>query len=425
MASFEQYNLKKELLQSLKNINFDEPTEVQQKTIPIAMNGRDVIVRSKTGTGKTGAFLVPIIQMLEHGGAVSALIVVPTRELAIQVSHVAHSLLGGTKASVALVYGGASINVQIDALRRNPAIVIGTPGRLIDLMERKELRLSKAKFLVLDEADLMLDLGFMDDVEFIISRMPREKQVMLFSATMPAKILGLSKKYMRNADFIEVGSNDELTVDTISHSYTVSSRAHKIETMLNYIAENNLTKSIIFSATKRNADLLYNVLVDQGFRVALIHGNIRQSQREKNLQDFRKNAQFLVATNVAARGLDIGGISDIINFDIPEEPYIYVHRVGRSARMGADGKAFSIVTPEEIRHIHNIEDSVNIKIEKVQLKGGDPETRHSDPADLRVSSGKDRVRGYAKRNNRPGNSRNSRERHHGYRNRDHSRMQAY
>ncbi|EQD52500.1 DEAD/DEAH box helicase domain protein [mine drainage metagenome] len=348
-------------------IGFKEPTEVQDKAIPIILQGKDIIVKSKTGTGKTGAFLIPIIQMLKASDPLSAMVIVPTRELAIQVHSVLKKLARGSGIRGVLVYGGASINVQIDRLREGVNIVIGTPGRTIDLMERGEIDVSKIKFLVLDEADMMLDLGFIDDIELIIKSMPREKQMMLFSATIPSKIYNLSQRYMKKAASLNISSDQELTVDTISHSYGISDRAHKIRTLVSYIEEYKPRKAIIFSDTKQNADYLHRVLSRLGYQAAVIHGDMRQAQRERSLMDFRQNLQFLVATNVASRGLDITGISHIINYDTPLDPFVYVHRVGRSARMGADGVAFSIVAPEEQYVIREIENSVSIRMKPVYL----------------------------------------------------------
>jgi ATP-dependent RNA helicase DeaD len=214
---------------------------------------------------------------------------------------------------------------------------------------------------------MMLDLGFMEDVEYIMSVMPKEKQVMLFSATIPERIAKMSKKYMENPQYLNISQDKELTVNSISHKYAMSKRSAKLETLFTYISEFKPKKSIIFSDTKRNADYLYNALVRKGYKATVMHGDLRQAQREKALQEFRRTAQFLVATNVAARGLDITGISDIINYDTPSEPYVYVHRVGRSARMGADGSAFSIVSPDEMTLIREIEHSVKIRMKCIEL----------------------------------------------------------
>ncbi len=333
----------------------------------MALDNTDLVVRSKTGTGKTGAFLIPIIQKSDPKERISSLIITPTRELALQVYKVAEKMGQKSKIRATVVYGGASIDNQIRNIRKGTNIIIGTPGRLIDLMKRGELDISKLKFLVLDEADIMLDLGFIEDIEYIISKTPSKKQSMLFSATVPERVLNLAKRYMKNPQSLRIGEGGEMTVKTISHSYALSADSSKIATLLAYINEYNPSKSIIFSETKRGADYLYDVLAGQGFNVTVMHGDLTQAQREKSLQAFRQSAQFLIATNVAARGLDITDVSDVINFDTPSEPYVYVHRVGRSARMGNNGSAFTIIERNEMDLIRKIEHSVKIHMSRIEL----------------------------------------------------------
>ncbi len=367
MTSFDSFGLKSEILEALNEMNFTNPTEVQEKAIPLAMQGNDLIVRSKTGTGKTGAFLVPILNSTQSSERMAALIILPTRELALQVFNVAKNMAVHSKVKSAIVYGGASIENQIKELRRNPSIVIGTPGRIIDLMKRGELDLSGIKFLVLDEADVMLDLGFIEDIELIVSKIPKKKQSMLFSATIPDQIIKLTKKFMKNPQFLKVGAEEQMTVNTISHSFAVSSSSRKVPALMAYINEYNPGKSIIFAETKRGADRLYNVLASQGLNATVIHGDLTQAQREKALAEFRNGSRFLIATNVAARGLDITDVTDVINFDLPGEPFVYVHRVGRSARMGNAGSAFTIIHEDEMDAIKSIERAVKIHMMRIEL----------------------------------------------------------
>lgn len=364
---FNEFGIKEEILRSLSEMNFSTPTEVQEKAIPLALEGSDLIVRSKTGTGKTGAFLIPILEKTESRERMSSLIILPTRELALQVFNVAKEMTSNSDVKTVVVYGGASIEVQIKGLRKNPSIVIGTPGRIIDLMKRGELDLSGLKFLVLDEADVMLDLGFIEDIEYIISKTPKKKQSMLFSATIPEQIMKLTKRFMRNPQFLKVGVQEQMTVNTISHSYAISITSRKVPALLAYINEYNPKKSIIFAETKRGADRLYNVLASEGYNATVIHGDLTQAQREKSLTEFRNGSRFLIATNVAARGLDITDVSDVINFDLPNEPFVYVHRVGRSARMGNYGSAFTIVDETEIDEIKHIERSIKIHMMRIEL----------------------------------------------------------
>lgn len=348
-------------------MNFSTPTEVQEKAIPLAMEGKDLIVRSKTGTGKTGAFLVPILNTTEARERMAALVVLPTRELALQVFNVAKKMATFSKVKSTVVYGGASIEVQIKELRKNPSIVIGTPGRIIDLMKRGELDLSELKYLVLDEADVMLDLGFIEDIEYIISKIPTKKQSMLFSATIPDQILRLTKRFMKNPEFLKVGVEEQMTVNTISHTFAISNTSRKVPALMAYINEYNPGKSIIFAETKRGADRLYSVLASEGLNATVIHGDLTQAQREKALSEFRNGSRFLIATNVAARGLDITDVTDVINYDLPGEPFVYVHRVGRSARMGNTGNAFTIIHEDEIDEIKAIERAVKIHMMRVEL----------------------------------------------------------
>ncbi len=367
MTGFETFQLKSEILKSLGEMEFINPTEVQEKAIPLALEGKDIIVRSKTGTGKTGAFLIPILQRTKPGDIMTSLIILPTRELALQVYNVSKAMASHSGVKSVVVYGGANIETQIKELRQNPSIVVGTPGRLIDLMKRGELTLKDIRFLVLDEADIMLDMGFIEDIEYLISKTPKEKQSMLFSATVQREIMRLTKHFMRSPSYLKVGIEEQMTVNSISHSYAISNNSRKIPALVAYIKEYEPRKSIIFAETKRGADHLYNVLVHEGFDVTVIHGDLTQAQREKALLEFREGGRFLIATNVASRGLDISDISDIINFDLPGEPFVYVHRVGRSARMGNEGRAFTIIYEDELDEIRNIEKSVNIQMMRLEL----------------------------------------------------------
>ncbi len=359
--------LNQRLLQALEKMGFNTPTEVQKETIPIALSGKDIIVRSKTGSGKTAAFLVPIINSIGKDDLNAALIIAPTRELAIQVSSVAEKMVKESELSIVTVYGGSSMNLQISRIRRKVNIIIGTPGRIIDLMKQGELSLNKVKFLVLDEADTMLDMGFIEDIAFIISKLPLNRQTMLFSATIPSGIINIANKYMKNPLKITVGKEEEITVNTITHLYTIADGNKRLPTLLAYINYYQPKKAIIFVGTQHGADRIYWALKKNGFDVTVIHGGLTQKRREYSLSDFRRGTRFLVATNVAARGIDINDITDVINVDVGENPDIYVHRVGRSARMGAEGRAFSIFPRRDSYLVSDIERSANIKMTKIEL----------------------------------------------------------
>ncbi|MEM3227616.1 MAG: DEAD/DEAH box helicase [Candidatus Micrarchaeaceae archaeon] len=366
MKTFSELGLNNRITELLNRNGFSVPTEVQEKAIPIALEGRDIIVRSKTGTGKTYAFMLPILEKAQPAQHPSALILAPTRELALQTATMSRKVDANGRGIV-VVYGGASINVQIQELGRRPAIVVGTPGRVLDLIERGSLDISKIQFMVLDEADMMFDMGFIDDIERILALTPKEKQTMLLSATMPEAIVNIARKHMRDPVKIIVGKEEDLVVSTITHFYAVADYRGKFASLLAYIKRFNPSKAIIFARTKHMADILYYFMKDHGFDVILMHGGLTQAKREHSLGAFRKGAKFMIATNVAARGLDISGISDIINFDVPEDPNLYVHRSGRSARMNTDGRSFTLINESQRDMITQIKNLANIRIERLEL----------------------------------------------------------
>lgn len=280
MKQFSELNLKPELLEALKKMDFHNMTEVQEMSIPLLLEHKDLVVRSKTGSGKTGAFLVPIFQKIEKKGYPQAIVLLPTRELAVQVSAVAQKLShrGGPRSTV--VYGGASINVQMDHLRQGADLVIGTPGRVIDLMDRGALRLDRVSYVVLDEADLMLDMGFIEDVELIISMAPRERQTILLSATMPREITDIARKHMKpNAVKLTVGEEEDLTVDTIQHGYYIAAGRAKFAALLAYIHKVNPKKCIIFTSTQHESEYVHKFLVANEYDAIVMHGGLTQSMR--------------------------------------------------------------------------------------------------------------------------------------------------
>ena len=368
MKKFGELNLKQELVDALNYAGFQNMTEVQEAAIPTMMLHRDIIVRSKTGSGKTVAFLVPIMQMADRTKGPEALIVVPTRELAIQVHSVADKLSRKLGLHTVIVYGGASINVQMDQLARGANIVIGTPGRILDLVDRNSLRIGKVKILVLDEADMMLDMGFIEDVSTIMSMTPKDRQTMLLSATMPREIVDIARRHMKPDTLkITVGKEEEVTVNTITHHYFIANGRYKFPALLAYIDKFQPKKCIIFTSTQRESDYVHRFLVDNGFDAIAMHGGLTQSKREYSLREFRNHARFLISTNLASRGLDIPDISDIINYDAPDDPKTYVHRVGRSARMGKDGRAFTIFGFEQKELLSATNRTANIKMIHLDL----------------------------------------------------------
>ena len=363
---FDSMNIKKEIVDALKEMGFNEPTEVQKQAIPPALNGKDIIVKSKTGSGKTAAFLIPIINNLQKSRNPSTLILVPTRELALQVTDVAKNIGKNLGIKTVTVYGGASINYQINAIKRGSEIIVGTPGRIIDLIKRGELQTDSINFMVLDEFDIMLDMGFIDDVNYILSKLPQNRQTMFFSATIPEEIKNITIKYTHNAVNIDIDSG-EISVKTIEHYYTISKQREKFSVLLAYIDLQKPKKSIVFCRTQANAERIYFMLRKAGISAVLMHGGLSQSRREHSLGLFKTEVEMLIATNVASRGLDIDNVSDIINFDAETDPKAYVHRVGRTARMGRTGKAFTIFTPSEKYLVYDIENYANIKMKRIEF----------------------------------------------------------
>ncbi len=368
LTEFKDMNLKPELVESLRKVGFITATEVQEKTIPELIKGKNLVIRAKTGTGKTAAFLIPIMQAFSGARATEAIIIVPTRELALQIVSFAQQVGRPLRINTVPVYGGSSIAVQMNALRQSPEIIVGTPGRLMDLIKRGVLDLSRIKYLVLDEADIMLDMGFIDDVESIIARTPRTKQTMLFSATISSQVVRIAERHSEGGtERIIIGKEEESVVQTIKHIYAMVPFRVKYSALLAYIKEYAPKKAIIFARTKFEANSINRVLLSQHYNAILMHGGLTQSARERSLASFRSGAQFLIATNIASRGLDIADVTDIINFGAPDDPRVYLHRVGRSARMGKEGRAMTIADSEQKRALRDIENEANIMFHEIKL----------------------------------------------------------
>ncbi len=363
---FDSMNLRKEILTALHEMKFEEPTEVQKQAIPLELEGKDVVVKSKTGSGKTAAFVIPILNSLEKSEKEAAMIITPTRELALQVTEVVRDLGKHLQLKAVTIYGGASINYQIREIRNGANIIIGTPGRIIDLMKRGELLTNSIRFLVLDEVDIMLDMGFIDDIKYILSKLPKKRQTMFFSATIPEEIKHITLNYTNNPVNVNIGAG-EVTVSTIQHFYSIANGSDKFATLLAYLDEKKPEKAIIFCKTQRNAERIYSMMQNMDIKAVLMHGGLSQNRREHSLSMFKENTNMLIATNVASRGLDIDNVSDIINFDAEADPKAYVHRVGRSARMGKSGRAFTIFTPSEKYLVYEIENYAKIKLSLIEF----------------------------------------------------------
>jgi ATP-dependent RNA helicase DeaD len=333
-----------QLLRALDEMGYEKPTEIQSAVIPVLRTGRDVMGQAQTGTGKTAAFGIPIVESIDpERVGVQALILAPTRELALQITNELRALARFSPVAVATIYGGANMRDQVNALEAGAQIVVGTPGRLLDHMGRGNLRFDGVRWLILDEADRMLDMGFMPDVERIVRRVPRNRQTALFSATMPLVIRRLAARYMRSPELIAV-KPEEPTVAQVEQFYYEVAERDKFAGLRHVLDEEKPTQAIMFCHTQMTVDRLTRALQRAGYKADAIHGGLSQGQREKILKDFRAGTlHLLVATNVASRGLDIPEVTHVINYDIPEDAETYVHRIGRTARAGRDGKAVTFV----------------------------------------------------------------------------------
>ena len=346
MNTFQEMGLSPELVNTLKNIKFDVPTDIQAQAIPLILAGKDILGSAQTGTGKTGAFGIPLIEKLLRDPKSSALVMTPTRELATQVLQQLHAFLGRkTNINSALLIGGESIYRQLADLRQRPRIIVGTPGRINDHIERRSLQLQNASFLVLDETDRMLDMGFTGQIENVIKHLPTERQTLLFSATLPDNIARIAKKYQ--IDPVRIAANvDSTAVDKIKQENLKTTEADKYSHLLTQLNQRE-GSIIIFVKTKHGTEKMAQRLSKEGHLVDAIHGNLNQNRRDRVLNAFRnKKYRILVATNVAARGLDVPHIKHVINYDLPQSPEDYIHRIGRTARAGAEGSALNFITPE-------------------------------------------------------------------------------
>lgn len=371
MDKFANFGLTKEMLQTISNMGFEEPTPIQEKAIPIIMQGKDILGQAQTGTGKTAAFGIPVVEKISREmisvPSVYAIILTPTRELAIQVAEEMNKIGKLNKISAFPIYGGSSISRQIRMLQRGVHIVVGTPGRVIDHIERGTLKLNEVKIVILDEADEMLDMGFKDDITTILNRTPKQRQTLLFSATIPEVIVRISKQYMVSPEKITISTNI-LTAPKIDQIFYEVSESEKIDALTRLIDAEDSDLFLVFCHTKKEVDDVAANLKNRGYDAETIHGDFEQSQREAVMKRFKANMiEVLVATDVAARGLDIGNISHVINYSIPQNPDAYIHRIGRTGRAGKSGVAITFVTPREDRQLRLIQAVAKTKIKKGKL----------------------------------------------------------
>ena len=347
MKTFEELEINEDIMRSVKELGFTTPFPIQAEAIPVLLRGTDVIGQAHTGTGKTATFGIPMLQNIIKGGGIQGLIIAPTRELAIQISDELKKIGKYTKLKAVTVYGGQGIGVQLDALRRKPEIVVATPGRLIDHLNQGSIRPDDIKHVVLDEADVMLDMGFIEDIEYVLEKVPANRITSMFSATMPPEILRLSDKYLNNPKNILIDS-DDLSGEGIDQSFLVIKDRDKHRYLTDFIKENR-GQVIVFCSTKIRTRNVSRDLQKARFKVVAIEGDMSQNKREYSMMKFRKNqADVLVATDVAARGIDVPKVGLVVNYDVPNQDMVYFHRIGRTARAGAKGKAITLVSYSSI-----------------------------------------------------------------------------
>ena len=368
MTEFSELNLKPELMQAISDQGYTEPTPIQEQVIPLMLAKHDVIGQAQTGTGKTAAFALPMLQNITPGQShVQGLVLAPTRELAMQVATAMYAYGQHTGVRVLSVYGGQPYGRQISRLNKGVDIVVGTPGRLLDLIKRKSLDLGRVSVVVLDEADEMLSMGFVEDIESILDETPADRQTALFSATMPGPIRKLADKYLRDPQITTI-KRKHLTVSTIDQRYYIVNEKDKLSAMTRLFESEEIGTALVFAKTRVGTGELANELSIRGFQAEALSGDLSQEARERVLKRFRNGQiQVLVATDVAARGLDIDDISHVFNYDLPQDPEVYVHRVGRTGRAGKTGVAISLFTPREQGRLRRIEGLTRQKITKAEL----------------------------------------------------------
>ena len=374
MNSFTESNLSPEIIKAVGELGYEQPTEIQKQTIPFILSDiRDLIALAATGTGKTAAFSLPILDMIDDTSRkIQLLVLCPTRELCLQITK---DIKNYTKylpnIKTVAVYGGSSIVEQIRSLREKPQIIVGTPGRVIDLIGRKSLDFSAIHWLVLDEADEMLSMGFKDDLETILKETPDEKQTLLFSATMNKEVERISKNYLTNPHKISVGSINAVKKN-ISHEYYVVSYRQKKEALKRLIDANPNQYSIIFCRTRAETQEVADFLMQNGYAADALHGDLSQAQRDTVMKKFRlKNIEILVATDVAARGLDVNSLTHVVHYSLPDDPEVFVHRSGRTGRAGKDGISMALIKPEETRKLKQIKAQTKIELAEKQIPKGE------------------------------------------------------
>jgi ATP-dependent RNA helicase DeaD len=420
MNKFKKYGFNENLINNLNNQGINTPTAVQEQTIPKIMKNKDVMAEAQTGTGKTLAFLLPMFQKFDTDSKnIQGLILTPTRELALQITEEAKKLAINTDVKILSVYGGQDINSQLHKLKNNITLVIATPGRLLDHLNRRTINIDNLSTLVLDEADQMLHIGFKEDIETILKKTNKNKQTLCFSATINSRVKKIAYKFMNSPSEVAV-HNKSVTLDAIKQKVIRCSDRHKQEALFNDFDKTNPFMAIIFCRTKRRADVLEAQMSENKYLCNKLHGDMTQNARQKVMNAFREcKYQYLIATDVASRGLDISGVTHIYNYDVPESPDTYIHRIGRTGRMGETGIAVTLLTPKDILLMNSIEKEIRMKVPKEDYKNGyvsddgkTTESGHNTDFDTRKSSRekkaeKERKSGNDKKQGHSKNSKNS------------------
>jgi len=378
MNAFDELKIKEPILKGIQELGFVTPFPIQSQTIPLLLKGHDVIGQAHTGTGKTAAFGIPMLENISNGGGIQGLIIAPTRELAIQITNELRKVGKYTKTKIATVYGGQGIGIQLDALRRKPEVIVATPGRLIDHLNQGTIRTNEIRYVVLDEADVMLDMGFIEDIEYVLERIPDNRITSLWSATMPTDIIRLADKYLNDPKRVLVDS-DDLSGEGIEQSFLVIKDRDKHRYLTDFIKENKRRQTIVFCSTKVRTRNVARDLQKARFSVVAIEGDMSQNKREYSMTKFRKNnVDVLVATDVAARGIDVPKVGLVINYDVPNQDMVYFHRIGRTARAGAKGRSITLVSYSSIADWRIIKKQIKSDLTDLNQKLG-IEVRIPDP----------------------------------------------
>jgi len=376
--TFADLGIGEDVLRAIDELGFKHPTKIQAELVPVALTEVDILGQAKTGTGKTASFALPLLDMIEPGDSMSAIVLAPTRELAVQIKQDFEELATHTGLSVCAIYGGQSINVQADALRKHPEIIVGTPGRVLDMIDRGYLSLEHIEFAVLDEVDRMLDIGFRDDIKKILKKCPEDRQTIFVSATFTPEIERLARTFMHDPVKLEVSSG-ALTVELVKQGYVTVEPWDKKRMLAHVLTHEDPALTLVFCRMKRTVDSVVRYLERKGISAHAIHGDLSQAKRNQVMAKFRSgDLAVLVASDLASRGIDVEGITHVVNYDLPDDPDLYVHRIGRTARAGRDGHAWSLVTPAQGGLLTQIELLVNAEIPAVMYEDFEPSERPED-----------------------------------------------